>query len=258
MNPIINNPELWLSVFPRPDEDAHKYDRGHAQIVGSQDLTGATRLAAMACARIGAGLVTVIGGKKSDVYRASLPGHILVQEQVSKNQDKITASLIGPGGHPAKADIQRRFPTRHSMVLDAAEIGAGRFAVDDYCVLTPHEGEFERAFPSIKGTREERAVAAAAKTGATIVLKGPQTVIAAPDGQLIINTHSTPYLATAGTGDVLAGMITGLSAQGMHPFIAACAAVWIHGEAGRWVGPGLVASDLPDMIPAVLARLLNP
>lgn len=258
MNPIINNPELWLAAFPRPSDDGHKYDRGHVQIAGSQALTGATRLAAIAAARIGAGLVTVIGGKKSDIYRIALPPHILVKDRIDYDQDKITASLVGPGGHPAKADIKRRFPTRHALILDADEIGAGRFPVDDYCVLTPHEGEFAKAFPYMTGTREERAVAAALKTGTTVVLKGAQTVIAAPDGQVVVNTHASPYLATAGSGDVLAGMIAGLSAQAMHPFIASCAAVWIHGEASRWIGPGLVASDLPDLLPGVLARLLNP
>lgn len=258
MNLLTNHPDLWLSQFPRPAQDAHKYDRGHAQIVGSTELTGATRLAATACARIGAGLTTVIGGKKSDVYRASLPAHIMVRERAPKDQSRINATLVGPGGNPAKAAISRVRPTQHALILDAGEVVEPRFGLDDYCVLTPHEGEFARAFPTLKGSREEQAALASARTGATIVLKGPQTVIAAPDGQVVVNPHAVPYLATAGSGDVLAGMIAGLSAQGMHPFIAACAAVWIHGEAGMRFGPGLVASDLPEMIPGVLVNLLYP
>lgn len=258
MDPVLNTPDLWLSELPRPAADGHKYVRGHAQIIGSSELTGATRLAAAACARMGAGLVTVIGGTKSDIYRASLPAHIMVREKSLKDQSHITASLIGPGGDPAKADIHRHRPTRHGLVLDAAEIGAGRFHLDDYCVVTPHEGEFAAAFPGINGTPAERAIAASAKTGAIVVLKGPVTYIAAPDGKIVMNNNTTPYLATAGTGDVLAGMITGLIAQGMMPFESACAAVWIHGEAGRYIGPGLVASDLPELIPAILARLINP
>lgn len=258
MNPIPNHPDLWIAQFPRPTTETHKYDRGHAQIIGSTDLTGATRLAAMACARIGAGLTTVIGGKKSDVYRSALPAHVMVRERAPKDQTRINATLVGPGGNPAKADVRRSRPTQHALILDAAETVAQRFPLDDYCVLTPHDGEFDRAFSSIKGTREERAVLASARTGATIVLKGARTIIAAPDGQVVVNDHASPWLATAGSGDVLAGMIAGLSAQGMHPFIASCAAVWIHGEAGLRYGPGLVAADLPDMIPGVLVNLLYP
>ncbi len=258
MNLLNNHPDLWLSQIPRPTADGHKYDRGHAQIIGSLELTGATRLAAAAAARIGAGLVSVVGGKKADIYRSSLPPHILVHDSCPKDQTKITASLVGPGGAPADISIKRHRPTRHSLIIDAGEIAAGRLPLDDYCVLSPHEGEFGHAFPQLQGTREERAMAASKKTGATIVLKGAHTVIAAPDGQIVVNTHASPYLASAGTGDVLAGMIAGLSAQGMHPFIASCAAVWMHGEASLRLGPGLVASDLPEMIPGILINLLYP
>ncbi len=259
MNSITNHPDLWLSQLPLPAADGHKYDRGHVQIIGSLELTGATRLAAESAARIGAGLTTVIGGKKADVYRASLPAHIMVRDKILKDQRRVTATLVGPGGKPAKGDVIRHRPTQHALILDAGEVAARRFPLDDYCVLTPHDGEFAAAFPVLnEGSREEKAAAAAAQTGATIVLKGQNTVIAAPDGQIVTNRHDTPWLATAGAGDVLAGMIAGLSAQGMHPFIAACAAVWMHGEAGRRIGPGLVASDLPQVIPGVLVNLLYP
>lgn len=257
MDLIINKPDLWMAALPRPAVDGHKYGRGHAQIIGSEELTGATRLAAAACARVGAGLVTVIGGKKADIYRTCLPAHIMVQDKALKDQSRITASLVGPGGKSVPSPIDRPRPLRHALVLDAAEVGAGRYALDDYCVLTPHEGEFAAAFPGINGSPEERASAASAKTGAIVVLKGPVTMIAGSDGRIVANDHTTPYLASAGTGDVLAGMITGLLAQGMPPFDAACAAVWIHGEAGRFIGPGLVASDLPELIPGILANLLN-
>ncbi|MCD8496929.1 MAG: NAD(P)H-hydrate dehydratase [Alphaproteobacteria bacterium] len=211
-----------------------------ALIHAAPELTGATRLAAESCARIGAGMVTVLSPPKVlDVYRIALPPHIVVRGDIKWWDDRVNAVLYGPGGM-ASVPRLRDVPT----VIDADGLGRLPKKLHERCVLTPHEGEFARAFPEIKGSREERALAAAQKTGAIIVLKGAETLIAHPDGRVTINRHASPYLATAGAGDVLAGMITGLCAQGMEPYLAACAAVWMHGDAAIKIGPGLVAPDL--------------
>jgi NAD(P)H-hydrate repair Nnr-like enzyme with NAD(P)H-hydrate dehydratase domain len=247
-----NAPSLWLNEFPRRMADSHKYDYGHALIYAAPELTGATRLAAESCSRMGAGLVTVLSPRAAaNVYRASLPAHIMVRDDLEWNDDRVTARLYGSGGISVEPD----FSSGISMVLDADALIDLPKKLHDKIVLTPHEGEFARAFPDLRGSKTERAAFAAKQSGAVVVLKGSETVIAAPDGHVVSNTHATPWLATAGTGDVLAGMITGLLAQGMAVFSASCAAVWIHGEAALRFGPGLVASDLPYMLPGVLKDL---
>lgn len=249
-----NHPSLWQSDIPKPAPGGHKYARGSALIFGAPELTGATRLAAESCARIGAGLVTVVGGAKADVYRCTLPAHILVRDAVPADISKITAVLVGCGGLPTPAPSLSG--GHFATIRDAEAIGhnVSGGAYNDRTILTPHEGEFEKAFPALTGTKAEKALAAARHSGAIIVLKGPETLIAHPDGRVVQNNAEAPYLATAGTGDVLAGMITGLCAQGMAPFLAACAGVYIHGEMGRTAGPGLVASDLPGLLPNILRQ----
>lgn len=249
-----NSPDLWISKLPRPVESDHKYKRGHAVIYGAPELTGATRLAAEACARVGAGLVSVLATPDvAAIYRASLPAHIMVRDDISWHDPRITARLYGPGGLPCTVDYEDAVPT----ILDASALRDLPARLSGDFVLTPHEGEFSALFPDLGGEREENVRQAVKKSGATIILKGAQTIIAAPDGRMVVNDHASPYLATAGSGDVLAGMITGLVAAGMEGFDAACAATWIHGEAAIGFGPGLVASDLPVLIPSVLAGLLN-
>ncbi len=246
-----NTPDIWKDQLPRLSAEGHKYNRGHAVILGAPELTGATRLAAESCARIGAGLVSVIGGEKADIYRACLPPHILVRDEVPKDLSKVTAILAGSGGLPkgAEAFLQT---CDIPLVLDADALTQSiTETVKAPAILTPHEGEFDRLF-GLKGNKIDKARSAANLSGHLVILKGPETVIAAPDGRCAVNTHASPYLASAGTGDVLAGMITGLLAQGMPAFEAACAAVWIHGDAALRFGPGLVASDLPDLLPATL------
>ncbi len=247
-----NSPDLWISKLPRPFESGHKYSRGHAVIYGSPELTGATRLAAEACARVGAGLVTVLA--KPDVatiYRTSLPAHIMVRDDLTWTDPRVNACLYGPGGMPCPVDFDGEMPVvlDASALVDLPDTLSGRF------VLTPHEGEFSKLFPDLSGEREEMLRQAVERTKAVILLKGAKTLIGAPDRQFVVNDHASPYLATAGSGDVLAGMITGLLAAGMDPFDAACAATWMHGEAAIRFGPGLVASDLPGLIPSVLASL---
>ncbi len=251
-----NTTDLWLKAFPFKSGDKHKYDYGHALIYAAPELTGATRLAAGAAARIGAGLVTVISPQEmANVYRTALPPHIMVRDDLDWWDQRVTAVLYGPGGVSVKPVIRPGVVT----VLDAGALLhpllSGKGIKGGGLILTPHEGEFARAFPDIKGSREERAIAAAYQSGAVVVLKGQETVIAHPDGSCMVNEHASPYLATAGTGDVLAGIITGLAAMSMEPFMAACTAVWIHGDCARRFGPGLVATDLELFILRVLQSL---
>lgn len=249
-----NTPERWIESFPRLKSDGHKYNRGHALIYAAPELTGASRLAVSACARIGAGLVTLLcAPKQVTIYRTTLPPHIMVRDDLAWMDSRVTARLYGPGGLSTKPDFTSELP----VVLDADALASLPKKLQPNYILTPHEGEFCRAFPQITGTREERAQKIAKKMNAQIVLKGAQTIIAAPDGRIALNSNAPPTLATAGSGDVLAGMIAGLLAQEMPAFEAACAAVWIHGNAAQKFGPGLVANDLPDLIPNVLQDLLG-
>ena len=252
---VFNDPKLWSNTLPRPAADGHKYDRGYAAIYGAADLTGATRLAAAACSRMGAGLVGVVAEGRGDVYRASLPPDIMVARNVP---EKANVLLGGPGGiAPEQKEELLAASDRDARVFDAGAIpGENRFgSLDDTCILTPHVGEFERLFGAMDNA-EKAARAVTERSGAVIILKSSRTVIVDPTGRTVVNTHGSPYLAKAGTGDVLAGMIAGLVAQGMPPFEASCAAVWMHGEAGRRIGCGLIAGDIADHLPAILDMLL--
>lgn len=244
--PIENTPDLWRDDLPVKTGDRHKYDYGHALIYGAPKLTGATRLAASACARVGCGMVSVLSPKeRADVYRASLPAHIVVRELGEEfHRNKVSALLYGPGGLSQNPDFGADIPT----VMDADALKDLPSELPPHFALTPHMGEFSRCFPDLTGTPPEKAAEAAKQRGCIIVLKGAQTVIAAPNGSAFVNKHTSAWLATAGTGDVLAGMITGLLAMGMPPFKAACAAVWLHGEAAIKAGPHLVASDLEQIL----------
>ena len=250
----INTPDIWRHLLPIKTEESHKYSHGHTLIYGAPALTGATRLAASSCARVGTGLVTVLSDQNTtDIYRAALPAHILVRNNLDWHDPRVSAKIYGPGGLPVTPDFDSVLP----VVLDADALSNLPDTLTPNYILTPHEGEFERAFPHINGTKLEKAQQAAKVMNAHIVLKGSQTIITNPDGRSTINTHASPWLATAGTGDVLAGMIGGLVAQNMPIFEACCAAIWIHGECGHRFGAGLVASDLIDIIPAVLQSFIN-
>ena len=263
-----NDPSLWLSKWPQQRHDSNKYDRGHAVVYGGYPMTGAARLSAIAAARIGAGLTTIVVPEIAfPIYAASMTS-IMVKPLTSQDtfrktiQDKrFTAFLIGPGAgvcETTRRDTLTLLKTKRATVIDADAITAFQDnpsdldrAIDGPCVLTPHDGEFARIFdPS--GDKLTRARRAANRSGAVVILKGPDTVIACPSGKCVINGNAPSSLATAGSGDVLSGILTGLLAQGMDTFEAACAAVWIHSEAARLFGPGLIADDLPDMIPRVL------
>jgi ADP-dependent NAD(P)H-hydrate dehydratase / NAD(P)H-hydrate epimerase len=266
-----SHPEWWLGGYPWPALQSHKYSRGHALVAGGAAMTGAARLAARAAPRLGAGLVTVAAPAAAfPIYAAALTGVIV---QPVKGLDDFralladprrNAALIGPGagvGDETQDKTLEILGASKSAVLDAdaltsfAENRDVLFnAIRSPCVMTPHAGEFARLFEAT-GSKLEQARHAARRSGAVILLKGADTVVAAPDGCATINENAPPYLATAGSGDVLAGMVLGLLAQGMEPFAAAAAAVWIHGAAACRFGPGLIAEDLLEVIPAVLKDL---
>lgn len=269
METIENNPGLWPLQALRPRADGHKYDRGHVVVFGGARLTGAARLAAQAAMRTGAGLCTVVAPAAAvTVYRSDAP-HIMVEERAADitahlSDPRRNAVIIGPGleGDGVRADVLAVLAAGCPVVLDAGGLTAFAGVENDLftalhpdCVLTPHEGEFARLFGPLPDDRVQGAQDAAMRAGCTILLKGAETVIAAPGRTPVVNRHATPYLATAGAGDVLAGIIGGLLAQGAGAFDAACAAAWIQGEAARRFGPGLVAPDLVAGIPAVLKDL---
>lgn len=267
-----NTPETWRPLLPWPASDAHKHRRGRLGVVSGGALaTGAARLVARGGLRIGAGLVKVFcppdaAAVLAPVLEAVMLAAFSSPEQLERLASPMDAVVIGPAAGLTEAtatNVAALARTGAALVIDADALTLFRerpgdlFAcLDRDDVLTPHEGEFERLFPGLldKG-REAAAVEAATRAGAVVVLKGNATVIAAPDGRCVVNGNGSPWLATAGSGDVLAGMTGGLMAQHMDSFDAACAAVWMHADAAGRFGPGLIAEDLPDLIPAVLAGL---
>lgn len=270
-----NDPALWLKDFPLPGHDSHKYTRGHAVVYGGAKRTGAARLAAAAAQKIGAGLVTITSPRECLSLYAGYRASIMTDECNSAEDlktilrdERKNAFLIGPGAgiHDAvKKDIEIILSFNRSGVLDADVFSiyaqnAGELfeKLSPRHVLTPHEGEFERLFGHIDGSKAERAVKAAKLSNAVVLLKGADTVIADPAGMHVVNTNAPPTLATAGSGDVLAGLITGLIAQEMPPFMAACAAVWLHGQAAQNHGFGLTAEDIILQLNQVVGALLCP
>lgn len=266
-----NHPDLWCSVYPWPQAGSHKYRRGHALVVSGDTMLGAPRLASLAAARVGAGLVTLAAPPAVWPIQATALTSVMVHALPEGGElDEVLADtrrnalLIGPGigvSERTRTQVLALLATRRAAVLDADALSAFESAphrlldvVHAQCVLTPHEGEFARLF-TCSGSKLERAREAARLTGAVLVLKGADTVIAHPDGRAVINSNAPPELATGGSGDVLAGLILGLLAQGLEPFDAACAAVYLHGLAAQQVGPGLIAEDLPGVVPAALRTL---
>ena len=268
---FANGPLVWANPFPGPEPAGNKFGRGHALLLAGSGMTGAARLAADAARRIGAGLVTVAATPDSRAIIASgSPGTIVATAESDADWSHLLddarkkAVLIGPGAgvtSSTRLRVLAALATRRACVLDAdaltvfgdapSELFA---AVQGPCVLTPHEGEFPRLF-SVEGDKLSRARSAARQSGAVVLLKGSDTVIAAPDGRAAINASAPPDLATAGSGDVLAGMTVGLLAQGMPAFEAAAAAAWLHGRCAAAHGAGLIAEDLAPALPRLLARL---
>jgi hydroxyethylthiazole kinase-like uncharacterized protein yjeF len=270
---FANAPGLWLDAFPWPTADSHKYTRGHAVLLGGTAMTGAARLAAHAAQRIGAGLVTIAADPSVVQLYAAWRADLLVTavEGLDGFRDLLTdkrlnAVLLGPGSgcdaRLARA-IAAALDAETALALDAdcfrvlADSGNGLLKrLGSRVIMTPHEGEFARLFGKPQ-PRLESALKAAWDTGATIVLKGSDTIVAGADGKAVINTGAPPQLATAGSGDVLAGLVVGLLANRLPPMLAGIIACWVHGNAASLFGPGLLAGDLPDLIPRVLAGLLG-
>lgn len=279
-----NDPWLWRTVVPVPKIDGHKYARGHA-LVTSGDLaaTGAARLAARGALRAGAGLVTVLSPRDALAVNAAALTAIMVRpmDTAAEFTDlladrRLNACVVGPGagiGERTSDLVLAVLAAKRRVVLDADALTSFADAPDRLftaikdnaeagTILTPHKGEFMRLFSEMDNkhpfkSKLDRVRSAAVRSGAIVLLKGPDTVIAAPDGRAAIACNAPPWLATAGSGDVLSGIIGGLLAQDVPAFEAACMGVWMHGEAGGEAGPGLIAEDLPEVLPAIWRRLFD-
>ncbi|MCS0496103.1 NAD(P)H-hydrate dehydratase [Ancylobacter sp. MQZ15Z-1] len=275
-----NVPELWGGGFPVPRAEGHKYSRGHLVAVsGPAQATGATRLAARAALRAGAGLVTVACPAAALAIHAANLSAIMVRPVEDADglahllaDPRLATVVIGPGvGVGQGARDKLRACADRRVVIDADLISSFAGAPDELAqamslspaaVATPHDGEFAKLFAGHEEvlsppSKIERVRAAARLLGIVVVLKGPDTVVAAPDGRAAVAANAPPWLATAGAGDVLSGIVGGLLSQGMPAFEAACAGVWVHGEAAREAGPGLVADDLIDALRPVYRRLFQ-
>lgn len=266
-----NCPEIWSDSFPVPERDTHKYKRGHLLVVGGEKMTGAARLAARAARRMGAGLATIVAKSSAfAIYAKGDPGTIvetadtLEEFETVLDDPRRNAVVIGPGagvGSETCAQCLAAMKSSKAVVLDADGLSCFQddpselfAAIEGPTILTPHEGEFSRLF-AVVGDKVLRARKAAEISGAVILLKGPDTIIASPCGTVAVNTNAPPWLATAGSGDVLAGIIGALLAQGMSAFEAAAAGAWVHGECGADFGAGVIAEDLCEMIPGVITKM---
>jgi hydroxyethylthiazole kinase-like uncharacterized protein yjeF len=281
---FANNPSLWGGAFPVPRLDGHKYSRGHAVVVsGDMPFTGAARLAARGALRAGAGLVTLASPRTALAVNAAASLAVMVRTVDGADElrnllgdRRLNAAALGPGlgvGMKTRAIVEAALDGERGVVLDADALTSfadepGRLfsAVAAHphrpVVLTPHHGEFSRLFKTIvqhpdQSSKLDMARAAAQASATLVLLKGADTVVAAPDGRAAISENAPPWLATAGSGDVLAGIIAGLLAQHMPAFEAASAGTWLHGEAGNEVGPGLIAEDVPEALPLVYRRLFE-
>jgi len=245
--------EIGTPELPPLDPGGHKYDRGLVHALAGK-MPGAIALAATAAAKAGAGYVRVSTSRTIE----GLPAAIVQTDTAEVNDERIGCLLVGPGMGGIPQVLTLALTSRAPKVIDADAIGQlgepERLQRQD-AILTPHEGEFRKLFGEIAGAKPERALEAARRSGAVIVYKGPDTLVASPDGRLGFAPLAPAWLATAGTGDVLAGMIAAMRARGLAAFEAACAAVWLHGRAAEIAGPHIIADDLADAIPAALDRL---
>lgn len=266
-----NAPGLWATGYPWRSPESHKYHFGHGLVVAGP-LTGAALLAARGALRVGAGLLSIACSSRNAAIFATAVPSAMVRPIDSGDawaallaEPRINAVAIGPGagvGEGTRDKVLAALGAGKRVVLDADALtsfqGAPEVlfaALGQDAVLTPHDGEFQRLFADLGGDKVARARAAAKRSGAVVLLKGADSVIAAPDGRVAINCNAPPELAIGGAGDVLTGLILGLLAQGLEPFAAAAAGAWIHGRAAQEFGPGLMAEDLPELVPAALGVL---
>ncbi|QGM96194.1 bifunctional ADP-dependent NAD(P)H-hydrate dehydratase/NAD(P)H-hydrate epimerase [Methylocystis parvus] len=283
---FVNAPDLWLSALPRPKVDGHKYTRGHALVVsGGASFTGAARLSASAALRAGAGLVTLASPSDALLVNASALTSVMVRPADGAGglaavlaDERKNAVAIGPGLGVSEESCRQVEVSltpqayRRAAVLDADALTS--FESDPFrlwratraapgpVVMTPHAGEFARLFSECNSDRAlrsklDRARDAARVSGAIVLYKGPDTVVAAPDGRASIQATASPWLATAGSGDVLTGIVAGLLAQRMDGFLAASCAVWMHTRAAELFGPGLIADDIIATLPRVWRELFG-
>ena len=244
--------EIGQPILPQLAPDGHKYDRGLVHCLAGQ-MPGAIALAASAAARTGAGYVRVSTSRSID----GLPSAIVQTETAQINDPRIGAILVGPGLGDIPQVLTLALTGHAPVVIDAdaiGHVGEPERLKGHEAILTPHEGEFAQLFGQLRGSKAERTLEAARLSGAVVVFKGPDTLVAAPDGRVGFAPVAPAWLASAGTGDVLAGMIAALRARGMPSFEAASAAVWLHGRAAEIAGPSMIADDLVAAIPTALAR----
>lgn len=257
-----NTPALF--ALPTLGADGHKYTRGHVTIIGGAEMVGAARLAGAAARRGGAGLVTIAAATGADIYKTGAPGVIVsdapLVDLLTDPRRQVWVAGPGLGQARARDGLPALLAAGRTVVADADALTAfadDPAALHGCAVLTPHAGEFTRLFGNPGPDKLAAVRAAAARVNAVVLLKGADTIIAAPDGRAAINDGAPPWLATAGSGDVLAGLIGAVLAQGLDPWEAACAGVWLHGRAGHLAGPGLIAEDLPPLLPQSIADALH-
>ncbi len=254
---LIESSANWWEIgppqLPALDPQGHKYNRGLLHLLSGK-MPGAIALAATAAARSGAGYVRVSTSRSID----NVPSAVVQTDTAQVDDDRIGCLLVGPGMGDIPQLLTLALTAKAPKVIDAdaiGQVGDPERLKGQNAIVTPHAGEFRRLFGDLSGSKADQALEAAKRSGAVIVFKGPDTLVAAPDGRVGFAPPAPAWLATAGTGDVLAGMIAAMVARGLEPFEAACAAVWLHGRAAEIAGPHMIADDLTAAIPRALDRL---
>jgi hydroxyethylthiazole kinase-like uncharacterized protein yjeF len=245
--------EIGPPQLPPLDPGGHKYGRGLVHALAGT-MPGAIALAAKGAARAGAGYVRVSTSRPID----GIPSAIVQLDSAPVNDDRIGCLLVGPGLGDVPPILTLALTSKAPKVIDAdaiTHLGEPERLQGQDAIVTPHEGEFRKLFGELPGTKPERAQQAAKRSGAVVLYKGPDTLVASPDGRVGFAPKAPSWLASAGTGDVLAGIAAAMRARGLPAFEAASAAVWLHGRAAEIAGPGMIADDLAEAIPKALALL---